>query len=99
MGDLETGTATYGEAARPSLSFLADRIYTDGGAVKRGMLGAHGREGARLEGLSATQTDELQRVGVLGRGEGLTSRGVALRAILQNRQMDEMFGSGSGRAL
>lgn len=61
-------------------------------AQKTALLGAAGREGARLSGLTSTETDELTGVRVLGRSGGLTSRGVALRAIVVREAFDDAFG-------
>lgn len=94
-------TADYsGVAGRLPLAELAERIESP--TVTRTMLSAFmacaGREGAHLDGLSGPLTRFLASQGILGTSGGLTSRGVALRAILRDRAMDRAFNLGS-RAL
>jgi hypothetical protein len=59
--------------------------------VERALLAVVPREGTRPDRLSAPETDQMRQAGVLGAGGGLTSRGVALRAMLLRRVEDRDF--------
>ena len=82
-----------------SVRALADDIQREWRAndgvseVRSALLAVAGREGAVLTGLSASLRASLGELGVLGRAGGLTARGVALRAILKDRALDDAFGA------
>ena len=82
-----SATATY--AGVPPLADVAALI-ADRSDAERAMVSAVGREGAPVA-LSEHWSAYLRQVGVLGTGGGLTSRGVALRAILVRRADERDF--------